>query len=76
MTGGWIRQALDTDARGGKAFESGDFDVVYLGFVQLHEPVAGLDLIADLALERNARCRISPQHAWAVTPWRRVRTTA
>lgn len=66
VTGGWIRQAFDKDARGRKAFESGDFDVVYLGFVQLHEPVAGLDPIADLALARNPRCRIYLQHAW---PW-------
>lgn len=66
VTGGWIRQAFDKDARGSKAFESGDFDVVYLGFVQLHEPVAGLDPIADLALARNPRCRIYLQHAW---PW-------
>ena len=66
VTGGWIRQALDKDARGRKAFESGDFDVVYLGFVQLHEPVAGLDPIADLALARNPHCRIYLQQAW---PW-------
>lgn len=66
VTGGWIRQALDKDARGRKVFESGDFDVVYLGFVQLHEPVPGLDPIADLALARNPRCRIYLQHAW---PW-------
>jgi hypothetical protein len=66
VEGGWIRQALNKDAEGKKVFENGAFDIVYLGFVQLGTPIAGLDPIADMALARNPKCRIYLQHPW---PW-------
>ena len=64
VEGGWIRQALNKDAEGKKVFENGAFDIVYLGFVQLGTPIAGLDPIADMALARNPKCRIYLQHPW------------
>jgi hypothetical protein len=45
----------------------GDFDVVYLGFVQLSLPIDALDQMTTLALKYKPDCRIYLQHAWATS---------
>lgn len=59
----WVDQALETDKK--QILAKGDFDVVYLGFVQLAQPVESLDRMADLAVKHKPDCRIYLQHAWA-----------
>lgn len=59
----WVDQALETDKK--RVLEQGDFDAVYLGFVQLAQPVESLDRMADLAVKHKPDCRIYLQHAWA-----------
>ena len=59
----WFDQALETDKK--QVLVNGNFDVVFLGFVQLSQPVESLDKLADLALKHKPDCRIYLQHAWA-----------
>lgn len=59
----WVDQALETDKK--QVLVNGDFDVIYLGFVQLAQPVESLDRLAELALKHKRDCRIYLQHAWA-----------
>ena len=59
----WLDQALETDKK--QVLVKGEFDAVYLGFVQLAQPVESLDQMADLAVKHKPDCRIYLQHAWA-----------
>ena len=59
----WVEEALEKDKK--EALVKGEFDVVYLGFVQLAQPVEALDQMADVALKHKPDCRIYLQHAWA-----------
>jgi len=59
----WVEEALDKDKK--EALVKGEFDVVYLGFVQLAQPVEALDQMVDVALKHKPDCRIYLQHAWA-----------
>jgi hypothetical protein len=59
----WLDQALETDKK--QVLIKGEFDAIYLGFVQLAQPVESLDQMADLAVKHKPDCRIYLQHAWA-----------
>lgn len=59
----WLDQALETDKK--QVLVKGEFDAVYLGFVQLAQPVESLDQMADLAVKHKPDCRVYLQHAWA-----------
>jgi len=47
----WVEEALEKDKT--EALVKGEFDVVYLGFVQLAQPVEALDQMADVALKHR-----------------------
>lgn len=73
----WVEEALEKDKK--EVLAKGEFDVVYLGFVQLAQPVEALDQMADVALRHKPDCRIYLQHAWASgggnwSPGNRTRT--
>jgi hypothetical protein len=59
----WVEESLEKDKK--NVLVNGDFDVVYLGFVQLSLPVEALDQMTTLALKYKPDCRIYLQHAWA-----------
>jgi len=59
----WVEESLDRDKK--DVLVKGEFDVVYLGFVQLAQPVEALDQMTTLALKHKPDCRIYLQHAWA-----------
>jgi hypothetical protein len=59
----WVEESLEKDKK--NVLVNGDFDVVYLGFVQLAQPIDALDQMTTLALKYKPDCRIYLQHAWA-----------
>ena len=61
----WVEESLETDKK--NVLMKGDFDVVYLGFVQLSLPIEALDQLTTLALKYKPDCRIYLQHAWATS---------
>ncbi len=65
----WLDQALERDKK--KVLEKGDYDAIYLGFVQLTMPVESIDKLADVAVKHKPDARIYLQHAWASGggPW-------
>lgn len=65
LTKGWIGEALKKDKAQKNLLEKGDFDVVYLGFVQLHSPLEGMDHLFDIVQKHKPGARIYLQHAWA-----------
>jgi len=62
---GWIGEALKKDKAQKNLLEKGDFDVVYLGFVQLHSPLPAMDEFFDIIQKHKPGARIYLQHAWA-----------
>ena len=59
----WVEESMETDKK--NVLLKGEFDVVYLGFVQLAQPIEALDQMTTLALKCKPDCRIYLQHAWA-----------
>ena len=62
---GWIGEAMKKDKAQKNLLEKGDFDVVYLGFVQLHSPLPAMDEFFDIIQKHKPGARIYLQHAWA-----------
>lgn len=65
VTKGWIGEALKKDKAKQNILEKGDFDVVYLGFVQLSVPLPGMDRLFDIIQKHKPGAKIYLQHAWA-----------
>jgi len=59
----WVEESLETDKK--NVLVKGEFDVIYLGFVQLAQPIEALDQMTTMALKYKPDCRIYLQHAWA-----------
>jgi hypothetical protein len=57
----WVEESLETDKK--NVLVKGEFDVVYLGFVQLAQPIEALDQMTTLALKYKPDCRIYLQQA-------------